>query len=353
MKTKLLTSGILAVLLFGYFLSRESAEPYTYTGEKVKGLSFVAPREPIDVPHFQETFRVNANWVALMPYAFVGNGNPELQFLREGQEAKGGHQWWGEQPDGLKECIELARKSELNIMLKPHIWCGRGTYTGDFTLASEEEWRAFETTYAEYILQYAKIAEVFKVEVFCLATEMETMVAERPEFWQALIKEVKKVYSGKLTYAENWDCFEEVPFWDQLDFVGIDGYFPLSKEQSPELATLRKGWKKHLRAMEKVSAEVQKPILFTEYGYRSCDYSTEKPWDTDYSLPDNEGLQARAYESLYQEVWQKPWFAGGFVWKWFPNKKADKASRDKFCPQHKLAEETIKSYYGQSIVSKL
>lgn len=346
MKTKLLTSGLFLLLIAGYFaFSEDSFSSFIYQGEKMKGLSFVAPNKPINAAHFDETERVNAYWVSLMPYGFVQDGEPSFRYTKSESPTKESHQWWGEQPNGVIECIRMAHGNGQKVMLKPHMWQGNGSYTGDFKLDSEEDWKEFELTFGSYILQYAKIAEQNQVELFCIATEMKEMVSERPEFWFQLIKDIKKVYSGALTYAENWDCFDDVPFWSELDFIGIDGYFPLSKARNPELKELKLGWKRHLKKMERISGQMQKPVLFTEYGFRSCDFSTEKPWETDYTLPDNEGLQARAYQSLYEEVWNQSWFAGGFVWKWFPFKDSSKSSKDKFCPQHKEAENVLREFY--------
>jgi hypothetical protein len=347
MNTKLLTSGFFILLIAGYFAFSENSLPeLVYKGEKMRGLSFVAPDRPIDETHIRATDRVNADWAALMPYGFVKEGEAVLRYTKVSDAENENHQWWGEQPNGIVKCIQLAHSEGKKVMLKPHIWHSRGNYTGDLELTSEEDWKAFEESFGAYILQYASIAEEQKVELFCIATEMKSMVAERPDFWVKLIRDIKKVYNGPLTYAENWDCFDDVPFWQELDFIGIDGYFPLSDKQSPDLKILKEGWSKHLRKMSRYASRIQKPILFTEYGFRSCDFATEKPWETDYSLPDNEGLQARAYQSLYNEVWQQPWFAGGFAWKWFPFKELDKASRDKFCPQHKLAENVIRDFYS-------
>lgn len=347
MKTKLLTSAFFVLLMGAYFMFSETErKPFVYKGEKMKGLSFVAPNKPIDATHVTSTDRVNAEWAALMPYGFVKDGEATFRYTKVTDLPKdGGHQWWGEQPSGLIECIRLAHKNGKKVMLKPHMWHGRGNYTGEFNLDSEEKWQEFEASFGGYILQYAKIAEEYDVELFCIATEMETMVAERPKFWIKLIADIRDIYTGELTYAENWDCYDDVPFWDKLEYIGVDGYFPLAEGQNPDLATLKSGWNKHIKKMDKVAAKYEKPILFTEYGYRSCDFSTEKPWETDYSLPDNEGLQARAYQSLFDEVWGQPWFAGGFVWKWFPFKDPEKASRDKFCPQHKEAEAVLGSFY--------
>ncbi|UBM58574.1 hypothetical protein LAG90_17365 [Marinilongibacter aquaticus] len=345
MRTKLLTSGVLLLLLLGYFLWPAEDADFVYKGPKLRGLSFVAPRSPIDSLQMAASNRVGGNYLAFMPYAFLPEGESELRFVKLNENLEQRHQWWGEQPAGVASCIQMAKAQGLGVLLKPHIWSGRGTFTGDLSFASEAEWQHFEKTYRAYLLQYAQLAEEYKVEMFCIGTEMAKMVEERPQFWKTLIHDIRQCYGGKLTYAENWDSYADVPFWKSLDFIGIDGYFPLSSERDPDLETLKKGWKKHLKGLGKTASTWRKPILFTEFGYRSCDFSAEKPWEIKYDLPSNFDLQARAFEACFQEVWKQQWFAGGFVWKWFPDKDPERESRDKFCPQHKPAEEIIKKYY--------
>ena len=36
----------------------------------------------------------------------------------------------------------------------------------------------------------------------------------RPKYWYHLIEKIKAIYSGQLTYAENWDSYQTVPFFD-------------------------------------------------------------------------------------------------------------------------------------------
>ena len=65
-----------------------------------------------------------------------------------------------------------------------------------------------ETSYKDYILTYAKAAEELNAEMLCIGTELEQFVIERPNFWKKLIREIRNVYKGKLTYAANWDEFK-------------------------------------------------------------------------------------------------------------------------------------------------
>ncbi len=335
--------ALFLILGFAGCSSLLSEKTYQYQGDKLDGVSFVATRAPIGDSAYLPIKAVHADWISLMPYGYTEGTTPEFVYGRN----KEWH-YWGESPEGVAHCVRMAHAQGLKVMLKPHMWVGRGIFTGHFDLKNEADWQTFEKGFGTYLLDFAKIAEETDVELYCIATEMQTFVKERPAFWFDIIKQIRGIYHGKLTYAENWDVYEAVPFWDQMDYVGIDGYFPLAEAPSPTLAQLKTGWKPHLKAMERFAAKVKKPILFTEYGYMSSDFAARRPWETDRDRPENDALQARTYEAFFEEVWTKPWMAGGFVWKWFPTLKRPDRARDPFSPQHKEAERVLARYYEQS-----
>jgi len=326
-----------------YFWENENDE-FIFSGEKMKGLSLVAPPKEIGEASFDSLSKVNANWISLMPYAFVPKGSAAVRFQTE---PIGNKQWWGETPQGIKKCITLAKDKGIKVMLKPHLWLGWGQFTGDLDFKTAAEWLEFERSYKAYLLTFAKIAEEENVEVFCIGTEMGSHVENRGVFWHELIKDIKKVYKGKLTYAENWDCYDKVPFWRDLDYIGVDGYFPLSDKKDPTEKQLAEGWKKHLKNLNKTSSEIGKPIIFTEIGYRSNDYSTDKPWETDYTKPKNEKLQLKAYKVFFENVYKESWCAGAFIWKWFPTNYEHFHERETFSPQGKLAEKVLEEYFSK------
>jgi hypothetical protein len=327
-----------------FFKEYKQEEDYVYREQKIKGVSFVAPKNMIGDTSITKLKQKNIEWIALMPYGFV----PEQEFsLKYSKEDDQNVHWWGESPNGIKACIKMAKNYQIKVMVKPHIWLGRGEFTGHLDFKTTAQWEEFEKTYASYLLQYAKISEQEGVEMFCIGTEMQNHVKKRPEFWKNLIASIKQVYSGKLTYAENWDAYQDVPFWNELDYIGIDAYFPLTQQKNPELSSIKQGWQKHLKAINKYANKQQKAVLFTEIGYRSCDFSLDKPWETDYSLPPNEEVQALAYKAFHEEVWNKSYFAGAFIWKWFPENSKSKQYRDLFTPQNKLAEKVLTKIYAQ------
>ena len=96
-----------------------------------------------------------------------------------------------------------------------------------------------------------------------------------------------------------------------------------------------------------LSENYDKPILFTEYGYRSVDYAGRKPWVSDRSMNQvNLKAQVNTTKALYETFWNEEWFAGGFIWKWFIDyDKVGGEDNPMFTPQNKPVEEVIKEYY--------
>ena len=139
-------------------------------------------------------------------------------------------------------------------MVKPQIWIWKGQFTGHISMDSEEQWRIFEDSYASFILTYAKTAEEIKADIFCIGTELENFVNKRPAYWKDLIQRIKKIFKGKLTYAANWDEFKRVSFWGEIDFIGVDAYFPLSDEKSPTVQELEIGWEPHKNEVIKIQS---------------------------------------------------------------------------------------------------
>ena len=225
-------------------------------------------------------------------------------------------------------------------MLKPHVWMQGGSHL-DLEFTNEQDWQTFEADYSQYVLDFARIADSLHVDLYCITTELDRFATARPVFWSKLIDQVKKVYKGKLTYAANWDRYEKIPFWNQLDFIGVDAYFPLSDDREPSVKSMSKGWRRHLSDLSSFSRRNQKPILFTEFGYRACDNTAERPWESETPCTQNQLAQANAYSAFLETVWPQPWFAGGFVWKWFMHDAHRGRERDQFSPQGRAAEQVL------------
>lgn len=306
----------------------------------VKGISYVATKNPISSEHMAPLKTIHSNYVAIIPFALGRWEQPSLEYDNE-------HQWWGETEVGVKKSIELAREQGLHVMIKPQIWFWGGKYTGHFRLKTEEEWKTFEDNYRKYMMTFVRIAEETDVELFCIGTELEAFCAERPAFWSELIKEIKSAYKGKLTYAANWDAYRDIPFWKDIDYIGVDAYFPVSQEKEVTLEQAKEGWKPWINQMRALSTNTGKKILLTEIGYRSIAYAGKEPWTTSDGHELNHQNQKVLYTAMFETVWRESFVQGGFIWKWFPDHvNSGGKNHDGFTPQNKLAEEELKYQYS-------
>lgn len=108
-------------------------------------------------------------------------------------------------------------------------------------------------------------------------------------FWKELVAAARKVYSGQLTYAANFDEYSSVGFWGDLDLVGVNAYFKLkdtlggaSGKEGLE-SNLKLGWVKAFGAMQEFfdsQGLQQKKVLFTELGYTFKKNATRLPWSS-------------------------------------------------------------------------
>ncbi|WP_298766311.1 glycoside hydrolase [uncultured Polaribacter sp.] len=311
--------------------------------KKINGISFVASRDSINTKHITPVLKAQSNYVALMPYSYIRDiATPKIEFNTH-------REWFGETENGLLQYAKEFQKAGVKIMVKPHLWLRRGGFTGNLKPTTEENWQLLEKSYKKYILTYAKVASDLDAAILCIGTELEQFVKERPLYWQNLIKEIRAIYKGKLTYAANWDEYKRVTFWNQLDFIGIDAYFPLSDKKSPTIKDYEIGWQTHKKEIKRIQQKFKKPILFTEFGYRSINFNGKEPWQAHRKQGEiNLQAQSDALQAIHNQFWQEDWFAGGFIWKWFHrHDKVGGENNNRFTPQNKPAEKLLQQLYSQ------
>ncbi len=356
MKILALIVFLVGFLLFWRFRSGETTKPAIPVlpqtdslrapdvSDKIRGLTFVAPPEPFSDDPMKPISDVGANWIAVVPYGFTPPNKAVVRY-----DVKGMH-WWGEKPEGVRETINRAKAAGLHLMLKPQIYIPGG-WTGSLDFETEDQWESWEKDYEKYIIPMAELAQQNGVELFCIGTEFRTAIAKRPEFWHALIAKIRKIYSGKLTYSANWDDWEAVPFYKELDFIGLGGYFPLVNAPCASAEQLQQAWQPIMERLRAFSNQQGKPVLFTEYGYLTVEGASWKNWELEpviNDLPINQQAQANCLRGLWTNLGSEPWWAGGFLWKWFPNMRGHEGYPERdYTPQGKIAEETLRSIWKQ------
>ncbi len=334
---------ILSIIIFGSLVigllsfNKEPRSP------KINGISFVAPRNEISSNEFVSLKNINTGWIAVIPYSYIRKGESEVLYSPHRQH-------WGETPVGVKKTIEMAHALNIKVMVKPHVWVSGQGWAGDFQLDSEVKWQKWEESYTRYIMTFAQLADSVNAELFCIGTEFRKAVVERPDYWKGLIKKVKEVYKGEITYAANWDNFENVTFWEDLDYIGVDAYFPISEEKTPSTSQIVEHWSDNKNQLKRISSKYSKPILFTEFGFQSIDFATDGHWKHNQdTLNVNLEAQANAFDATFDSFWSEEWFAGGFIWKWHSSHEITGGLECKmFTPQNKPAEKVIKDWFSKS-----
>lgn len=313
------------------------------TPERLRGVNWVAGRG-VDAADLAPLAAHHVNSIAQTPFGWQDSPDtPAVRLVTSGRVL------WGETDEGLRTTAELARERGVGTLLKPHIWV-RGSWPGEIRMGSDEDWSRWFADYRTFILHYARFAQEHDIEMLCIGTELHHAAVDRPDDWRRLIDEIRAVYEGPLVYAANWYReYEEIEFWDRLDAIGIQAYFPLTDDADPTAEALTAAWQPHLEAIAALQARVGKPVIFTEAGYRSWPDAAARPWEwPERGRPAavDPALQERLYEALFRTFWHREWFAGVYWWKWYPqHARAGGPADADFTPQNKPAARVIAAWF--------
>lgn len=259
----------------------------------------------------EELSEIGVNWVAIHPYASIRSDGTV-----EGRRIDPAHP-----PEWITRPIKEAHARGQSILVIPHIayWGSSFRWRGDIEFPDPAARERFFTTYSKFLLDLAACAR--GADAFSVGNELEKLVVHEAE-WRALIAAVRGGTDAKLTYASNWSGYANVPFWDALDAIGVDAYFPLCDSDAPTAESLRAGWNAVMPDLERLSKRTGKPVVFTELGYNCSLDAARTPWAyREASGPDRaraEALQALCLRvALEQTKSRSEWLRGAFVWKWF------------------------------------
>jgi len=289
---------------------------------------------------------IGVNWIAIHPYGRIGtDGTVSWSWSRDERDDPAGA-GEGSAPDWLRRPIEEAHRRGLKIMVKPHLAHWRDyEWRGDIRYETDEDWNRFFDTYHEWILAMATFSE--GADAFVVGTELGG-TTQHEQRWRGIIESVRRAYSGPLTYAANWDAYERVGFWDALDWVGIQAYFPVLDESPaedgvPSQTELDAGWEDIAGRVAAFSRRVGKPVVFTEAGYNNSLLAAVRPWDWQ-AAGDAEELQVRCLIAAFRAIDAEPTIRGAFLWKWYPG---DRLPRD-FAMAAPRIRRVIADHWGGS-----
>ncbi|HEY6572649.1 MAG TPA: hypothetical protein VI198_04955 [Candidatus Eisenbacteria bacterium] len=313
---------------------------------KMRGVNLVAGRRA-GAEALAPLLRDNVEWISVTPFGW------QESLSSTTIETNGEAGYWSESDSGVVELARMAHARGMRVALKPHLWVtgdghGGGGRLAEIDPGNPEGWRAWFASYREFLLHYAALSERAGVDLLIVGAELTRASTRHPNEWRALIAETRRVYRGPLTYAANWYAeVEGIEFWDALDYISVQAYYPLAEKAGADRAALEHGWAKPLHTLERLHAKWGKRVIFTEVGWKSTADAAVRPWEwTEHSSQllsrVSTRAQAEAYEAFFRAVWPKPWFAGAFIWKWYGRHERAGGTDDiDFTPQNKPAEAVI------------
>jgi len=183
--------------------------------------------------------------------------------------------------------------------------------------------------------------------LFCIGCEL-TRTVSWSSSWRNIIQNTRAHYGGALTYAANHGNEKNVRWWNDLDYIGIDAYYPLTNKNDPTLDELKRAWENRANSIENWlnSVWAGKKIIFAEVGYQSVDGTNCTPWYTDPSSHTMDFQeQAECYEALLSVCRRRSWWLGAFWWNWETNPNGGGGTDPSHSPMNKPAEDVMISHY--------
>jgi hypothetical protein len=247
----------------------------------------------------------------------------------------------------LKHVIQDAHDLGLKVMLKPHIDIEGGLWRGEIGFNHDEAaWQRWFVNYTAFITHYARLAQSVRADYFVVGTELKG-TAHRSENWRKVVRAVRREYQGPLTYAAHHFSEEFfIDWWDELDAIGIDAYYPLSRHAHPTVEQIRVAWEPIVDRLGKLSKQWNRPVILTEIGYESLEGSNRSPWKTPGKIIEFEE-QADSYQAVFDAFGGHDWLKGMYWWVWEVGTSGRSALNADFGSYRKPADDILALNFGQ------
>ena len=261
----------------------------------------------------------------------------------------------------IQHAVDTIHSLGMNVLLKPMLDVDDGTWRAQITPSNVNAWFSSYTSFMNTFADFAEQNRSKGVTMMSVGCEMNSMEQYTSQ-WNTLIDGVRSRYGGQLTYAANWGStsvgtnnnvggYATVPWWNKLDAIGIDAYFPISNTNNPTEAQLQSSWNNLANNIEnwRNGLGLTQKVIFTEVGYQSADGASQTPWGVSGSPPVDQQEQADSYQALLTTMSSRSWYDGQFWWSWNTTPLGGYSEPTGFTPQQKLAESVLASAYGGKV----
>lgn len=290
---------------------------------------------PYSAALLDELATMGVNWISVTPFGRIWSLD-STDILMDFEAP------YPENRTAVRTVIRQARARGMRVLVIPHLWVETGGWRGEIDPGSEAGWKAYQESYRRFVTAWARDAALAGADAFSIGVECKSWSGRFGGYWRELIAEVRTIFPGLLTYSANWDEADGVLFWDQLDLVGINAFYPLADHSGATYEEYVEGARAIVPQLRELAEVLQMPVLFVEVGYSSRPDAAVEPWlwpDDMENVVVDEQEQARALSAMFEAFLPHEWFAGLLVWRYYAN--IDDVSQEAiwgFSPHAKEAE---------------
>jgi len=219
--------------------------------------------------------------------------------------------------------LTMAAKAHIRVTLRPVL------NENALVARNQQGWRgsiepqnraAWFRSYNKLLLPYAAAAQAGHAATFVLGTELISL--EGAPQWPGLVRSLRSVYSGQLTYDLNHDEFASDTANPPVPSHNVDAYPEFSLPDSASVARLTSSWNGWLGAHP---LSVRRELTLSEIGIDAVAGSYSEPWAwrNTRTEPLDTRVQAAWYKAACNAVSAEQ-IGGGIYW-WYVNFDANPA----------------------------
>ncbi len=284
---------------------------------------------------FRENVRqiaaTGVNTVVLVPYGFQKNSADTAISMLDRRCIS---------LDSFAVACSMVVNAGLFLVVKPHIDLIDGVPRANISPQYMDGWKR---SYLSFLIPFAKAAQRYRASVFCVGTELSGVSSDKV-LWKSVIDSCRTVYDGPLTYAATPQEALSVPFWEELDYVGVNAYFPVSTRRNPAFEDLLFSWGVWEQMLRDLSRKTGRKVLLTEIGYMNHDLAPSNPGCFSIKGRYDEQMQANCYKAALAAARSMDFLYGMWWWQWELNGRCVGDVID-YNPRTRLAEEALREFW--------
>jgi hypothetical protein len=205
-----------------------------------------------------------------------------------------------------------ARARGMSMRLRMLVDVKSGQPRVEIAPARPEAWFA---SYGERVRHYARLAHRLGADALEIGGELkQTTGARNAGRWRRLVAVAREEFGGRVSYAANWDEIRQITWWDALDEIAVDAWFPVAYAPSPTENDVVAAWQPHLETLSELATRFRRPVVLSELGYSSSAGALIEPWrqGNHYSAEE----QVTGLEAAFRALAGRPWLRAIYLWHW-------------------------------------